>query len=35
MSTESAQNDDIFINAGPFHVGSFDVDSHSAVTQLT
>jgi hypothetical protein len=34
MSTESTQNDEIFVNAGSFCVDSVDVESHSALTQL-
>jgi hypothetical protein len=35
MSTESTRNDKIFVNVGVFCVDSVDVESHSALTQLT
>ncbi len=35
MSTESTQNDKIFVNVGVFCVDSVDVESHSTLTQLT
>jgi hypothetical protein len=35
MSTESTQNDKIFVNVGVFCVDSVDVEFHSALTQLT
>jgi hypothetical protein len=35
MSTESIQNDEIFINVDAFCVDSVDVESHIALTQLT
>jgi hypothetical protein len=34
-STESTRNDKIFINVGVFCVDSVDMESHSALTQLT
>ncbi len=34
-STESTRNDKIFVNVGVFCVDSVDVQSHSALTQLT
>ncbi len=34
-STESTRNDEIFVNVGAFCVDSVDVESHSALTQLT
>ncbi len=34
-STESTRNDEIFINVGAFCVDSVDMESHSALTQLT
>ncbi len=34
-STESTRNDKIFVNVGVFCVDSADVESHSALTQLT
>jgi hypothetical protein len=34
-STESMGNDEIFVNVGAFCVNSVDVESHSALTQLT
>jgi hypothetical protein len=34
-STESTLNDEIFVNVGVFCVGSVDVESHSALTQVT
>ncbi len=34
-STESTRNDEIFLNVGAFCIGSVDVESHSALTQLT
>jgi hypothetical protein len=35
MSTESTWNDKIFVNVSVFCVDSVDVESHSALTQLT
>ncbi len=35
MSTESTQNDKIVVNVGVFYIESVDVESHSALTQLT
>ncbi len=34
-STESTRNDKIFVNVGVFCVDSLDVESHSALTQLS
>jgi hypothetical protein len=34
-STEPTRNDEIFVNVGAFCVNSVDVESHSALTQLT
>jgi hypothetical protein len=35
MSTESTWTDEIFINVGAFFIDSIDVESQSALTQLT
>jgi hypothetical protein len=35
MSTKSTRNDEIFVNVSAFCVDSVDVESNSALTQLT